>query len=115
MPYRIENTAGLNVSLRLTFHTRRSLRQQNIHRANLWLQSLMLDRFSDDRIDGVMASLKNHLTTLFPQTGIRAVETQPDAGFTLKSVPLDASRRSGPPPVSHVTIAMPGPGMVMEN
>lgn len=83
MPYRIENVEGLNVSLRLVFHTSRSTRQSNVHAVNRFLFALSLDRFCDDRIDGLAASLKHALATLIRRSDQGSGQKQPAPTFQL--------------------------------
>jgi hypothetical protein len=68
-PYRIENLEVPNISLRLTFQTPRSIRQEKIHLVNRILTSLKADRWCDDRIDGLSASFKVALAHLIRGAG----------------------------------------------
>ena len=85
MPYRIENTEGLNVFLRLKFTTPRSLRTSNVHLVNRFMHRLRLERFCEQRIDGLSASLKHALASLIVRYDRSSGSSQPDPTFVLNA------------------------------
>jgi hypothetical protein len=114
LPYRIENTEGMNVALRLTFHTKQSLRLANVVLANQILRRLKLDRFADTRTDGLVASLKQVVAGLFRRF-VDADDVPIEPTFVLDAAALDEIRSPTEQVDSNQAIAPRIPSMPLVN